>query len=62
MQITTNTSRKAAMLVLLIGAFLPPLDFFIVNLALRSIRAGMSATGGELQLIISFYASADAVF
>jgi hypothetical protein len=43
MQTAANTSRKAAMLVLLIGAFLPPLDFFIVNLALPSIRVAALA-------------------
>jgi EmrB/QacA subfamily drug resistance transporter len=58
----STSSRRLAMVVLLIGAFLPPLDFFIVNLALPSIRVGLKATGSELQLVISFYASAYAVF
>lgn len=44
------------------GAFLPALDFYIVNLALPAIRAGLRTTGSELQLLISSYASAYAVF
>jgi MFS family permease len=47
--------------VLLLGAFLLPLDFSIVNVALPSIRGGLGATGGELQLIIAFYAVSYAV-
>ena len=50
------------LLVLLVGAFLPPLDYFIVNLALPAIRSGLHTSGAELQLIISSYASAYAVF
>ena len=44
------------------GAFLPALDFYIVNLALPAIWAGLRTTGSELQLLISSYASAYAVF
>jgi EmrB/QacA subfamily drug resistance transporter len=55
-------AHHLALAVLLIGAFLPPLDFFIVNLALPAIRSGLNTTGAELQLIISSYASAYAVF
>lgn len=59
---THSTSRTAIIIVLLLGAFLPPLDFYIVNLALPAIRDGLQATGGQLQLIVSFYSSAYAVF
>jgi EmrB/QacA subfamily drug resistance transporter len=55
-------AHHLALAVLLTGAFLPPLDFFIVNLALPAIRSGLNTTGAELQLIISSYASAYAVF
>jgi hypothetical protein len=55
------SGRGLALAVLLIGAFLPPLDFYIVNLALPAIQAGLRATGSQLQLIISCYASAYAV-
>src|SRR3954447_14326283 len=55
-------SRNAALTVLLMGAFLPPLDYFIVNLALPAIRDGVQATSAQIQLIVSAYASAYAVF
>jgi EmrB/QacA subfamily drug resistance transporter len=48
--------------VLLLGAFLLPVDFSIVNVALPSIRASLGASSGELQLMIAFYAVAYAVF
>jgi len=51
-----------ALAILLTGAFLPPLDYFIVNLALPAIRSGLHTSSAELQLIISSYASAYAVF
>ena len=57
-----QSSRRFAIAVLLMGAFLPPLDFYVVNLALPAIRQGLRTTGSELQLIISSYASAYAVF
>ncbi|AJK49839.1 MFS transporter [Burkholderia plantarii] len=54
-------SRSLALIVLLIGTFLSPLDYFIVNLALPAIKTGLHATAAELQLIVSVYASAFAV-
>jgi MFS family permease len=48
--------------VLLAGGFLPPLDFFIVNVALSSIHESLDASPAELQLVISGYAAAYAVF
>lgn len=54
--------RWLAFAVLLVGAFLPPLDFFIVNVALPSIREGLGTTSAQLQLVISGYAAAYAVF
>ncbi|HEY2000305.1 MFS transporter [Paraburkholderia sp.] len=50
-----------ALAVLFVGAFLAPLDYFIVNLALPAIHTGLGATDAQLQLIISAYASAYAV-
>lgn len=47
--------------VLLAGAFLPPLDFFIVNVALPSIRSELGAGASAEQLIISSYAALYAV-
>jgi len=57
-----GTNRTPIVAVLLLGAFLPPLDFYIVNLALPAIRDGLQTTGGQLQLIVSCYSSAYAVF
>ncbi|HVY14838.1 MAG TPA: MFS transporter [Rhodopila sp.] len=56
------TRAWAALVVLLAGGFLPPLDFFIVNVALSSIQESLGASPAELQLVISAYASAYAVF
>ncbi|TCS11895.1 MFS transporter [Caulobacter sp. BK020] len=48
-------------MILLAGAFLPPLDFFIVNVALPSIRTDLHASAAVMQLVISGYATAYAV-
>jgi len=53
--------RWLALPVLLAGAFLPILDFNVVNLALPSIRQDLGATPGELQLVISAYAATYAI-
>ena len=50
-----------ALVVLLVGAILPPLDYFIVNLALPAIRDGIGARPSELQIVVSAYACANAV-
>ena len=50
-----------ALAVLFVGAFLAPLDYFIVNLALPAIHTGLGATDAQLQLIVSAYASSYAV-
>ena len=56
-----NSRRWAGLAVLLVGGFLPALDFFIVNVALPSIRQGLGAGDDVLQLLISGYAAAYAV-
>ncbi|WP_409527874.1 MFS transporter [Rhizobium sp.] len=53
--------RWTALAILLTGAFLPPLDFFIVNVALPSIREDFHASASTMQLIISSYATTYAV-
>ncbi len=53
--------RWMALVILLTGAFLPPLDFFIVNVALPSIREDFRASASTMQLIISGYATTYAV-
>jgi len=59
---TSDARRWLAFAVLLVGAFLPPLDFFIVNVALPSVQSSLNTSAGELQLVISGYAAAYAVF
>lgn len=53
--------RWAMFAVLLVGAFLPPLDFFIVNVALPSIQRDLHASSSAEQLVISSYAAFYAV-
>jgi MFS family permease len=48
--------------VLLMGTLLPPLDFFIVNVALPSMQAGLHANAADTQLVISAYAATYAIF
>jgi len=48
--------------LLLVGVFLSPLDFFIVNVALPSIRKSLITSSGDLQLVISGYVTAYAIF
>ena len=59
---TLDRRRWAALAVLLTGAFLAPLDFFIVNVAMPSITAGLGARPAQIQLVISGYALVYAVF
>ncbi|HDR8937309.1 MFS transporter [Burkholderia vietnamiensis] len=59
--VSPDTRRWAMFSVLLVGAFLPPLDFFIVNVALPSIRAELGASSSAEQLVISSYAGLYAV-
>jgi MFS family permease len=54
--------RWLALPVLLTGAFLPVLDFNVVNLALPAIRQNLGATSSEVQFVISAYAATYAVF
>ncbi|MGI4812486.1 MAG: MFS transporter [Janthinobacterium lividum] len=57
----SSRTGALALTVLLTGAFLSPLDYFIVNLALPAIRSSLHASSAELQLIVSVYTSAFAV-
>jgi MFS family permease len=47
--------------VLLVGSFLPPLDFFIVSVALPSIQGDLGTSSSAEQMVISFYAALNAV-
>jgi EmrB/QacA subfamily drug resistance transporter len=60
--IPEHSRRWFALAVLLMGAFLPPLDFNVVNLALPVIRLNLGATSSAVQFIISAYAATYAVF
>jgi MFS family permease len=51
-----------ALAVLLMGTLLPPLDFFIVNVALPSMQADLHASAATAQLVISAYAATYAIF
>jgi len=42
--------------VLLVGAFMPTLDFFVVNVAVPSIRTDLHTSDGDIQLIVALYA------
>ncbi|MFL5252877.1 MAG: MFS transporter [Rhodopila sp.] len=59
---TKHALRWIGLVVLLAGGFLPPVDFFIVNIALSSIHESLNATPAEVQFVISGYASGYAVF
>lgn len=61
LELPPDPRRWTALVILLTGAFLPPLDFFIVNVALPSIRQDFHATASTMQLIISGYATTYAV-
>lgn len=53
--------RWAMFIILLVGAFLPPLDFFIVNVALPAIQHELGTSSSAEQLVISSYAAVYAV-
>nr|WP_318380790.1 MFS transporter [uncultured Enterobacter sp.] len=57
----TEPRRWAMFVILLVGAFLPPLDFFIVNVALPAIQGELGASSSAEQLVISSYAAVYAV-
>ena len=57
-----EATRWLALTVLMAGGFLPPVDFFIVNVTLPSIHSSLGASPAELQLVIGVYAAGYAVF
>jgi EmrB/QacA subfamily drug resistance transporter len=61
-QAAADPRRWLALPILLIGAFLPVLDFNVVNLALPAIRQNLGASSSEVEFIISAYAATYAVF
>lgn len=51
----THPKRWQALNFLITGAFLSPLDYFIVNMALPSIKKAFSASDHQLQMVIAIY-------
>ena len=47
--------RWQALNFLIAGAFLSPLDYFIVNMALPSIKKAFRASDHQLQMVIAIY-------
>jgi MFS family permease len=61
--VTAGSSRRRetiVLLVLLSGPFMVVLDFFIVMVALPSMRRDFAASGADLQLVVSCYGVANA--
>lgn len=58
----TKNNKALILIILLIATILSPLDFYIVNLSLTPIQKGLGATAGQLQMIVSFYTCAYAIF
>jgi EmrB/QacA subfamily drug resistance transporter len=57
-----DPGRWSSLAVVLTGAFLAALDFFIVNVSIPAIRTSLKATFAEVQLIIASYGLTYAVF
>ncbi|MCJ7935894.1 MAG: MFS transporter [Chryseobacterium sp.] len=51
----TYPKRWQALQFLIAGAFLSPLDYFIVNMALPSIKKSFSASDHQLQMVVAIY-------
>lgn len=50
-----SKNRWQALVFLIMGAFLSPLDYFIVNIALPEIRNDFNASNASLQMVIAVY-------
>ncbi|MDR4954363.1 MFS transporter [Chryseobacterium sp. ES2] len=50
-----HPKRWHALNFLIAGAFLSPLDYFIVNMALPSIKKALNASDHQLQMVIAIY-------
>lgn len=51
----TYPKRWQALQFLVAGAFLSPLDYFIVNMALPCIKKTFSASDHQLQMVVAIY-------
>lgn len=52
---STPAREWATLLVILTGAFMITLDFFIVNVAIPTVQRQLGATGGEIQWVVAGY-------
>src|SRR6059058_4464514 len=59
---THRDLHPLGLIVLLAGAFLPMLDFFIVNVALPTIDRDLTASPAALELIVAGYGTAYTLF
>jgi len=57
----TPARRRLAFYLLLLGAFIPSLNMFVVTIALPAIREALGASASETSLVVSGYSSAYAV-
>src|SRR5213082_874999 len=55
-------SRWAPLPIVLSGTFMVVLDFFIVNVALPSIKSSLHASGGAIEWVAAGYGLTSAVF
>ncbi len=56
-----DPQRWTALVVLLTGSFLTAFDFFVVNVALPAMRAGLGARPQDLEMVVAGYGLAFAV-
>ncbi|HWE56133.1 MAG TPA: MFS transporter [Acidimicrobiales bacterium] len=52
---TTEKPNWGPLVVLMCGTFMFVLDFFIVNVALPSIQAGLKASAGSIEMVVAGY-------
>jgi len=57
-----RANRWAPLPILLAGTFMVVLDFFIVNVALPSMQAGLHTSAGAIQWVLAAYALTSGVF
>jgi len=60
--VKTVKNYTPILIILLVGGLLPPLDFFIVNVGIPSIKQSLSLSVGQAQLVIAGYAAPYAIF
>ena len=53
--LSASATQARALPVLLLGAFLAVLDFFVVNVALPSIGTSFGASSSGLELVVAGY-------